>query len=35
MIAVIPVRDGTLPAGGLEAVAECGGRAILAGAGRG
>lgn len=32
MIAVIPVREGALPAGGLEAVAECGGRAVLAGA---
>ena len=32
MIAVIPIRHGTLPGGGLEAVAECGGQAILAGA---
>ncbi len=31
MLAVVPVRDGVLPAGGAEAVAECGGRAIIAG----
>jgi electron transfer flavoprotein alpha subunit len=31
MLGVIPVRDGQLPAGGAETVAECGGRAILAG----
>src|SRR5687768_13632846 len=31
MLAVIPVRDGALPAGGAEALAECGGRGILAG----
>ena len=31
MLAVIPVRDGVLPAGGAETVAECGGRALLAG----
>jgi electron transfer flavoprotein alpha subunit len=31
MLAVIPVRDGQLPAGGAETVAECGGRALLAG----
>ena len=31
MLAVIPVRDGVLPAGGAEAVAECDGRALLAG----
>ena len=30
---MIPVREGALPAGGLETVAECGGRAVLAGAG--
>ena len=31
MIAVVPVRQGVLPAGGEEAVAECGGRAVLVG----
>lgn len=31
MIAVVPVRAGELPLGGAEAVAEAGGRAILAG----
>ena len=31
MLAVIPVRDGVLPSGGAEAVAECDGRALLAG----
>ncbi len=31
MLAVVPVRDGVLPAGGDEVVAECAGRAILAG----
>ena len=31
MIAVVPIRRGTLPAGGAEAVADAGGRAILAG----
>ena len=31
MIAVVVVRDGLLPAGGAEAVAECEGRAILVG----
>ena len=31
MLAVIPVRDGVLPAGADETVAECGGRALLAG----
>ena len=31
MLAVVPVRDGVLPAGGDETVAECGGRALLAG----
>jgi electron transfer flavoprotein alpha subunit len=31
MLAVIPVRDGVLPAGGAETVAECAGRALLAG----
>lgn len=33
MIAVVPVRHGTLPVGGDEAVAECGGRAVLIGSG--
>ena len=33
MLAVLPVRDGVLPAGGLEAVAECGGRAMVIGTG--
>ena len=33
VIAVVPVRDGELPAGGDEAVAECGGRALLVGGG--
>jgi electron transfer flavoprotein alpha subunit len=31
MLAVVPVRGGTLPAGGAEAVAEAGGRAVLVG----
>jgi electron transfer flavoprotein alpha subunit len=31
MIAVVVVRDGLLPAGGAEAVAECDGRAVLVG----
>jgi electron transfer flavoprotein alpha subunit len=33
MLAVVPVRADTLPAGGAEAVAECRGRALLAGDG--
>jgi electron transfer flavoprotein alpha subunit len=33
MLAVIPVRDGVLPAGADETVAECNGRALLAGSG--
>ena len=33
MIALVPVRDGVLPAGADEAIAECGGRAILVGSG--
>ena len=33
MIAVVVVRAGQLPAGGAEAVAECAGRALLAGSG--
>lgn len=31
MLGLIPVRDGVVPAGGAETVAECGGRAIVAG----
>jgi electron transfer flavoprotein alpha subunit len=31
MLAVVPVRDGALPAGGLEAVAECAGNVLLIG----
>lgn len=31
MLAVIPVRDGVVPAGGDETIAECGGRVILIG----
>ena len=33
MIALIPVRDGVLPAGADEAIAECGGVVLLAGSG--
>jgi electron transfer flavoprotein alpha subunit len=33
VIAVVPVRHGTLPIGGDEAVAECDGRAVLVGSG--
>jgi len=33
MIAVVAVRDGQLPSGGDETVAECGGRAVLIGSG--
>lgn len=33
LIAVVPVRDGVLPAGGLEALAESEGRAVLVGTG--
>ena len=32
-LAVVPVRDGALPAGGDEVVAECGGRVVLVGDG--
>ncbi len=32
-VALVPVRGGELPAGGLEAIAECGGRAVLVGDG--
>jgi electron transfer flavoprotein alpha subunit len=35
MLAVVVVRDGVLPAGADEAVAECGGRGLLAGDGAG
>ena len=31
LLAVVPVRHGVLPAGGVETVAECGGHALLAG----
>ena len=31
MLAVVPVRGGVLPAGADETVAECGGRAVVAG----
>jgi electron transfer flavoprotein alpha subunit len=31
MLAIVPVRNGTLPAGGAEAVAEAGGRALIVG----
>jgi electron transfer flavoprotein alpha subunit len=31
MLALVPVRDGVLPAGAEEVVAECGGRAVVAG----
>jgi electron transfer flavoprotein alpha subunit len=31
MLAVVPVREGVLPAGAEEVIAECGGRALLAG----
>ena len=33
ILAVVPVRDGALPAGGAEAVAEAGGRVVVVGAG--
>ena len=33
MIAVIPVRDGALPSGADETIAECGGRALVVGSG--
>lgn len=33
MIALIPVRDGVLPAGAHECVAECGGRVLVVGSG--
>ncbi len=33
MIALVPVRDGVLPAGADEAIAECAGRVVVAGSG--
>jgi len=33
VIAVVPVRDGTLPLGGTEVIDECGGEVLLVGAG--
>ena len=33
MLAVVPIRSGILPSGGAEVVEECGGRALLVGAG--
>jgi electron transfer flavoprotein alpha subunit len=33
MLAVVPVRNGVLPAGAFEAVAECGGRSLVIGSG--
>ncbi len=33
MLAIVPIRDGTLPAGGAETVAECAGRCVLIGSG--
>ena len=33
MIALVPVREGVLPAGADETIAECGGRVVLAGSG--
>lgn len=33
MVAVVPVRDGTLPAGATEVIGEAGGQAVLAGSG--
>jgi electron transfer flavoprotein alpha subunit len=33
MLAVVPVRDGSLPSGGAETAAECSGRALLVGTG--
>ena len=35
MIALIPVRDGVLPAGAAETISECGGHALVAGTGTG
>jgi len=33
VLAIVPIRDGTLPAGGAETVAECAGRCLLIGSG--
>jgi electron transfer flavoprotein alpha subunit len=33
VLAVVPVRDGVVPAGGAEVAAECGGRVLLVGSG--
>ncbi len=33
MLALVPVRDGVLPSGADEAIAECGGRVVIAGSG--
>ena len=33
MFALVPVRDGVLPAGAVEAIAECSGRVLVAGSG--
>ena len=33
MIALIPVRDGVLPAGAAETISECDGRALIVGSG--
>jgi electron transfer flavoprotein alpha subunit len=33
VLAVVPVRDGVVPAGGAEVAAECGGRVVLVGSG--
>jgi electron transfer flavoprotein alpha subunit len=35
MLALVPIRDGVLPAGAAEAIAECDGRLLLAGSGTG
>ena len=35
MIALIPVRDGVLPAGAAETISECDGHALVAGTGTG
>ncbi len=35
MLAVVPVRDGVVPAGADETIAECGGRVVLVGSGTG
>ena len=33
MLALVPVRDGVLPSGADETIAECGGRVVIAGSG--